>query len=168
MNTATVSETRTLLDMMNSVDLSIVEFPKDEVGKNETSVGIMSDGLKKLYHLHSVATDELRKVAGENRTRLQEHEKKHVDGSKHSIKDCIAFHKEMQPHLETESKLKQKYDVMKGIFWNAARFEHPELMGKETIGVRKDAMLVWEAEDEELGELPDLVMELLSSAFSHR
>jgi hypothetical protein len=167
MNTATATaaktNTGTLLDMMNAVDLTAIKFPTEKIEDKEISVGPMSDGLKRIYHLFSLSIYGLVDFQKESRAKGKAHRKMHSLGEiGHHESDCMAFNQEMNERKKEESRLIQKVKALRAIFWNAVNIEHPELYEKSHVAVREGGCLVWMDKKEESDPLVELLREFLS------
>lgn len=115
-------------------DLKKVDLKKGsdlEIEKTDHPVGRCSDEIKRLYQMRDAAMTECLKIAGE-------------------VIALTAAHFGEPDPPEGFEELNEKYaraqlrkDVLDRLFWTAVRFEFPEIMLKESIGIRKNWTVVW-------------------------
>ena len=156
-----------LFKMMAEVNITELTCDtKAEIQPGETQVGVMSDDLKRLYGLRDSSRTAANTVGTQIQEKDEEHRRQHRQKS--AGRACCADHsEEMEKLLEEFSIAKAKHMALDEVFWNAARIEFPELLGKARIGIRKDFAMVWEKTDDSTpSEMEGLEAALLASVLS--
>lgn len=121
-----------LINNLRDVRLEGVHGPPGKVGDKDHVVGVMSDGLRRLWVLFERAIEYFKSA----RTAVA-----------HAMVDAISSPnppKEPPPELVKKINLAEsREEALRGLFWESVRHEFPDLYGKESIGVREGWQVVW-------------------------
>ncbi len=146
-----MSANKTLLleDMLAAVDPNTVICKADKLDpEKDTKVGVMNDRLKRIYGLHRNFVTKTNEIIRTIKIKKAEHDlahlKKETDYEEIEKGSCCEeFSKIANETLKNIELNKERLNALDQIFWNTARLDFPELLGKPEIGVREGFSLVW-------------------------
>lgn len=149
---------KNILDRLNAINPDKVVLKNvSKVTSNDYPVGTMSDTLKSAYglwmQLDGVAQKLRKSIDEQIRQKLADHVAAHI--ARKSGADCCAtFATEMEAIVQPMKTADAEAEAARQIFWNSARLEFPELLGKSTIAFRAGFTLVWTTEEDKAPLLP--------------
>lgn len=127
--------------IISAVDPATIVPPTDPIAKGEISVGVMSDDCKRLWWLYKNATDRVIEAEKAYTKLGEEHLERHSDPD-FTTAECACYHKQAEKLNKDVEKEHRHREILRDLFWNAVRFEFPEIRGKAFIGVREGFQVV--------------------------
>jgi hypothetical protein len=134
----------------------VIDPPYKLDPKKDHLLGEMGEGLKKLFTLYAKSSEELMQVQMVDISKV-------LSGYPASGKrtDREAYLKEAQKKSEEMKAkmklLKERYDLLKQIFWFSLKDEFPASAGKSTVAVCQGFKVAWSESDEDSG-MPIIVI----------
>ncbi len=127
-----------LTAQMENVNLSGTTGPAEEVGKRDHIVGVMSDGLKRLWVVRDQAHDTLMSV------------RRDVFMAGSAAKSRAEFARILATFEVPFVAASQRVDVLNRLFWASVRHEFSGECSKANIDIREGWQVVWIEEEDKL------------------
>lgn len=135
-----------LVSRVEAVQLNKQGGPDGQVEERDHVVGVMSDGLKRLWVVRSQVAKDGLQACLHGLTTLVEAK---------GVELTAAKQDEFQAVGQQLESIQRRGKILDDLFWEAINFEFPELAAKPSVGVRTGWQVVWseEAHHQDIGDI---------------
>ncbi len=151
-------QVETLLKQIAGINLALHQCRAPKIADGEIVAGVMSDDLKRVYHLREQLIEVLRVSEEPIKYKVSAHSKECGEDHCFSEEKCSAFHAEIHFMLEEIHLQRVAVEAIDEIFWGWMKFEFPVIQGKTNMGICEGYTVVCSKEENP----PFIVVEVLN------